>query len=180
MSPRLARLLLVAATVATLPLSAAAPHVLGEMWGTYLANLLDVVGFLPLVGALGTGAIYERNLPPPGTFSIDPVAFAIRTSRNRKPNPVVPWPGFATTAGQRIDAVGIVASVMILFDGTATVGATGPTATNQWPWNLIKSLIVSANGSNNLFACDGADLRALMRVRNAARGSSGGSFLFDR
>jgi hypothetical protein len=131
-------------------------------------------------GGLGSGAVYERNLPPPGTFVIDPVEFALRTSRNRKPNSPLPWPGHAVPTSQRIDAVGIVSSVLVMFDGTAVVGAGAVTTTRQWPWGLIAGLVVSANGINNLFACDGNDLRALMRVRNAARGGSGGNFLFDR
>ncbi|HEY8775798.1 MAG TPA: hypothetical protein VIM33_04870 [Gaiellaceae bacterium] len=124
--------------------------------------------------ALGSGAVYERNLPPPGTFVIDPVAFAIRTSRNRKPNATIAWPGYGAVAAQRIDAVGIVASIFLSFVGTITSPATAPVGTRAFPWNLIQQLIVSANGINNLFACEGADLRALMRVRNAPR------MLFDR
>lgn len=123
--------------------------------------------------ALGTGAVYERNLPPPGTFVIDPVDFAIRTSRNRKPNAPVAWPGHGTAAGQRIDAVGIVGNVLIVFDGQVVNAASAPTPTSQFPWNLIKNVVVSANGINNLFSCDGVDLRALCRVKNR-------EMLFDR
>jgi hypothetical protein len=125
--------------------------------------------------ALGVGAVYERNLPPPGTFDIDPVDFAIRTSRNRKPNVPVPFNGFGITVGQRIDAVGIVAGVHIVFDGQAVNPAGAPTVSTQYPWNLpIGSLVVSANGINNLFSCDGTDLRALTRAKEAPR------MLFDR
>src|SRR5207237_9137446 len=115
------------------------------------------------VMALGSGAIYERNLPPPGTFDIDPVGFAIRTSRNRKPNQTIPWPGYGTTVNQRIDAVGIVATVLVSFVGTFTSPATAPVASRAFPWNLLSSVVVSANGINNLYAVEGADLRALMR-----------------
>jgi hypothetical protein len=130
-------------------------------------------------GALGSGAVYERNLPPPGTFSIDPVEFAVRTSRNRKPTVPIAWPGYGTAANQKIDSTGIVGTVQIMFDGTLTQGASAVTVSRQWPWNLIKNVVVSANGINNLFACDGVDLRALMRVRHAGE-SPGGVFLFDR
>lgn len=124
--------------------------------------------------ALGSGAIYERNLPPPGTFAIDPVAFAIRTSRNRKPNDTIAWPGYGATRTQRMDSVGIISSILVSFVGTITSPATAPIATRAWPWNLLQQITVSANGINNLFSCEGADLRALARVRNAPR------MLFDR
>ncbi len=115
--------------------------------------------------ALGSGAVYERNLPPPGTFVIDPVEFAVRTSKNRKANAPVAHPGMGSSWAQRIDAVGIVSRVFIMFQGTYTSGATAATATRGWPWNLLRRLRLSANGINNLFACDGLDLRALMRIR---------------
>jgi hypothetical protein len=124
--------------------------------------------------ALGTGAVYERNLPPPGTFDIDPVGFAIRTSRNRKPNAPFAHNGFGVTVGQRIDAVGIVGNIHVIFDGQAVNPAGAPTVSNQYPWNYIGSLVVSANGINNLFSCDGTDLRALTRIKNAPK------MLFDR
>jgi len=45
-------------------------------------------------------------------------------------------------------------------------GVAAPTPTSQWPWNILKTVTVAANGINNLFSCDGLDLRALQRVRN--------------
>lgn len=116
-------------------------------------------------GAIGSGAVYERNLPAPGSFLIDPVEFAVRTSKNRKSNPPVAHPGFASTWSQRIDAVGIVSRLFIMFEGTTTGVGGAATATRQFPWNLLGRLRVSANGINNLFNCEGLDLRALMRVR---------------
>lgn len=119
-------------------------------------------------GALGQGAVYQRNLPAPGTFDIDPPLFAALTSKNRKTGVQAAHPGYgAGVPLQRIDAVGIVGRVLLMFEGTGTSPATAPIATRQWPWNLAKSIVVSANGINNLFSCQGADLRALMRVRNA-------------
>lgn len=125
------------------------------------------LGIVPNVAgaALGSGAVYERNLPAPGTFVIDPVEFAIRTSKNRKSNPPVAHPGFSSTWSQRIDAVGIVAKVFIMFEGTTTGVGGAATATRGFPWMLLRRLRLSANGINNLFACDGLDLRALMRIR---------------
>jgi len=116
-------------------------------------------------GALGTGAVYEKNLPPPGTFVINPLEFARRTSKNRKSNAPLTWPGYGSTLSQRIDAVGLVSKLFIYMEVVATGDGTTPTALRGHPWNLVRRLRVSANGINNLFSCEGLDLRALMHVR---------------
>lgn len=123
--------------------------------------------------AVGTGAVYLKNLPAPNTYRIDPVAFAAETSRNVKPNPVVSWTAFGQQQGQKVDATGVVGRLLIKLNITLTNNATAaPTLTSQWPWNFIKQFTLAANGINNLFSCDGLDLRALQRVRNP--------FFFDR
>jgi hypothetical protein len=123
--------------------------------------------------ALGQGAVYSRNLPAPGSYQIDPVLFAAKTSKNRKTYAQTAHPGMGSSFSIRVDAVGVVARLLLMFEGTYTSTATPATLTRQWPWNLAKSVVVSANGINNLFSCDGADLRALMRVRN-------GKYFLDR
>ena len=123
-------------------------------------------------GSVGSGAVYARNLPAPNTYRIDPVRFAILTSRNEKTYAAMSWPGFSSKVSQRIDKVGVVSKMWILFDGTMTPGASSPTTRQPYPWNLISRLKVSANGISNLFYCDGLDLRALERVRKG--------FFFDR
>jgi hypothetical protein len=130
---------------------------------------------VPLVagGALGSGAVYQRNLPAPGSYVVDPVRFAGLTSKNRKVSVGQAFPGYGAGVNFRFDAVGIIGRAILMFEGTGTSPATAPIATRQWPWNFAKSLTVSANGINNLFACEGADLRALCRVRNY-------NMLFDR
>jgi hypothetical protein len=124
---------------------------------------------IPFVGggALGQGAVYARNLPAPGTFDINPVLFAAKTSRNRKINPQQNHPGYTASLNFRVDAVGIVAKLYVVFEATLTSGASAATVTNHWPWNLAKSIVVSANGISNLFSFQGLDARSLMRVRNA-------------
>lgn len=117
-------------------------------------------------GAVGSGAVYARNLPAPGSYRIDPVLFASKTSKNRKTNPVVAHPGYAGSFGFRADAVGILARLFLVFEGTYTSGATQGTLTTHFPWNLARLVTVSANGINNLIACEGLDLRAFTRIRN--------------
>lgn len=126
------------------------------------------IRFVPRIagGGLGSGAVYARNLPAPGSYTIDPVLFAAKTSKNRKPYPNVVHPGFGGGWVQKIDAVGIVSRCWIVFEGTYTSAATQATLTTGWAWQLLRQLTVSANGINNLIACDGLDLRALTRARN--------------
>lgn len=119
-----------------------------------------------LVGAVGTGAVYLKNLPAPNSYVIDPVTFAKETSRNRKQYPAQSVAGYQGSAGQKVDATGVVGRIRLIVKCTLTAGATAPTATSQWPWNLIKTIVVAANGINNLISCDGLDLRALQRTRN--------------
>lgn len=124
--------------------------------------------------AVGTGAVYLKNLPAPNTYVIDPVTFARETSRNRKSYPALSVSGYGGSVSQKIDATGIVGKITLIVKVTLTGdGSAAPTQTSQWPWNLLKQITVSANGINNLFSCDGLDLRALARVRNQG-------FNFDR
>lgn len=119
-------------------------------------------------GALGQGAVYQRNLPMPGTYDINPTLFAAKTARNQKTYAQIAHPGFGASFNQRVDAVGVVSRLLLIFEGTVTSTATPATVVpGAYPWNFAKSIVVSANGLNQLFACEGLDLRALMRVRNA-------------
>jgi len=124
-------------------------------------------------GAIGAGAVYTRNLPAPGSYAIDPVRFAVLTSRNVKSYPTQAWPGYQAKLNFKIDKVGIVSKVYVIAELTLAPGAMTPTVRTPYPWNLIQRLKIAANGISNLFYCDGLDLRSLMRVRRAG-------FFFDR
>lgn len=123
-------------------------------------------------GAVGAGAVYVRNLPAPGTWTLDPVKFAALTSRNRKPYATEAWPGYSSKVSFRVDKVGVVGRVFVEFDGSLAPGAMTPTVEPNYPYGIISRLRVTANGISNLFYCDGWDLRALERVRRG--------FFFDR
>ncbi|HEY2936751.1 MAG TPA: hypothetical protein VGJ25_09125 [Gaiellaceae bacterium] len=117
-------------------------------------------------GGPGSGAIYARNLPAPGSYVIDPVQFAAKTSKNRKTNPAITDPGVGRSFPFKADAVGILARMWLVFEGTYTSAATQATLTTGFPWQYARTITVSANGINNLIQADGLDLRALTRVRN--------------
>ena len=116
-------------------------------------------------GAVGTGAVYARNLPSAQGFVVDPVAFAMQTQKNMKPYPGMTWPGYGGRVEQRIDKVGVIGRLLITFIGTLTPAAMTATPTRAWPWNLVRRVKVSANGISNLFDVEGLDMRALARVR---------------
>jgi len=144
------------------------PFFLVVLAAAAVAALLGVHVFTHAVslGAVGTGAAYLKNLPAPNTYVIDAVTFAKETSRNRKAYPAQTVSGYGGQAGQKIDATGVVGRIRLIVKCTLTGSGVTGTATSQWPWNLVKQVTVAANGINNLFSCDGLDLRALQRVRN--------------
>lgn len=153
----------------TLPRALTRPSFLIMLAVTVALELVAIVltGHGVAWAAVGTGAVYLKNLPAPGTFTIDAVTFARETSRNRKTNPANVIPGWGQACNETIDATGIVGRIKLTVNLQITNdGSAAPTPTSQWPWNFIKQLTVAANGINALFSCDGIELRALQRIRN--------------
>jgi|GEM_PF-6997938 len=119
-------------------------------------------------------AAYMRNLPGNGrAYTIAPEQFFELTERNEMPlNQIPSVNAFGTTYQARINNVGIIAA--LILDVTATISCTIGTGTltakAAWPWNVIKRVLVSANGQNELISVEGMDLRArwLRVYRNAA------------
>src|ERR1044072_2266150 len=107
-------------------------------------------------------ASFVRNLPSQGEYAINPERFFLLTERNEMPLNTISPAAFGTSYQARINNVGIISG--LLLDCNLTVNCTiGPgtlTATSEWPWNLIKRLIITANGQNELIAIEGSDLRA--------------------
>lgn len=124
-------------------------------------------------------AAFLRNLPSQGEYAINPERFFLLTERNEMPLNAISPNAFGTTFQARINNVGIIAALVLdcnLVVNT-TIGAGTLTATNQWPWNLLKRIIVTANGQNELMAVEGMDLRArwLRVYRNAVDNASSSS-----
>lgn len=121
--------------------------------------------------ATGTqAASYMRNLPPAGSFRIDPNSFFSLTERNDLPLTPQAFPGFGSFFEQRLNNVGILAGITLTFEGTLTsVGAAAYAPTHRWPYGLLTNVQINANGQNNLIAVDGMDLKARERrvFRNA-------------
>ncbi len=114
---------------------------------------------------------FLRNLPSRGEYAINPERFFLLTERNEMPlNQILPA-AFGTSYQARINNVGIISGIVldVALTVNTTIGTGTLTATAQWPWNLIKRVIVTANGQNELIAIEGMDLRArwLRIFRNA-------------
>jgi hypothetical protein len=121
-------------------------------------------------------AAYLRNLPS-GAYEINPDAFFDLTERNEMPlNQIPSVNAFGTAYQARINNVGLISALILDVTGTinCTPGTGTLTATAKWPWNLIKKVIVSANGQNELFSIEGLDLRArwLRVYRNSTDSTS--------
>lgn len=124
-------------------------------------------------GAIGSGAVYAKNLPKPGTYVLDPVRFAVETTKNRKWYPAKAWPGHGEKVSFPIDKTGIVSRLFVTFEGTLQGdGAVAPTVEAAYPWNIAKRFQVTANGLSNLVYAEGIDMRVLERIRRG--------FFFDR
>lgn len=122
-------------------------------------------GDVPAGGATGQqAASYMRNLPPAGSFQINPMAFYQATERNDFPLPPVAFNGFGLFQESRINNVGVLAQLQVTFEGTITTTTTpNITPTWRWPYGLLSLVQFNANGQNNLIAVDGMDLKARER-----------------
>lgn len=129
------------------------------------ARNLAEMGVPPIAGgATGKGAAaFYVNLPPEGTFAMDPAYFNQETERNDVPQAAAAYTGLSGgRIDQRITNIGLLSNVRLLFVGTLTVTTpTGTcTSTYQWPWNFAKRVTVQANGQTSIIQSEGLDLRA--------------------
>jgi hypothetical protein len=99
---------------------------------------------------------------------VDPAAFFQMTKKNVTTPKSTPAPGPGGTAVLQLLQTGIVSKVLVTFVGQLTVATAAVTASDQWPYNLLKFFKLSANGANDLWSCDGIDLAALRFLRYPA------------
>lgn len=116
---------------------------------------------------VGVGAETLQNIPV-SPYVTDPATFFQMTSKNvlTPRTPANPGPGQSTTV--QLLQSGVVSKLQITFVGTLVVATAAVTTSNQWPYNILKGFLLSANGQNNLWDCDGLDLHALRYIRNPA------------
>ena len=125
-----------------------------------------------------------QGIDVPAT-SINPTAFYSNTRRKRfNEKSISNFAGFGEPDQFTIKQSGIIAALDVHISGqlvvTPSTGSVGTTA--RWPYDLIKRLILSANGTTNLVSVSGAKLMAYRFVsdanlndRGVQRGSGGAS-----
>lgn len=129
-----------------------------------LTQQLVGAGLPPIAGgATGKGAAsFFLNMPPDGTYQMNPGYFNQETERNDVPQQSFAFTGLGgSRMDNRVTNVGILAFIRLVFVGTLTVGGTGTvTANYPFPWNVAKRVTVQANGQTSLMQAEGLDFRA--------------------
>jgi hypothetical protein len=119
---------------------------------------------LPVAGgATGlSGAAFMHNLPPEGSYVANTDLFFRETEKNEVPQEQKPYTGLGgAPMDLRVSNVGILGKIRLIFVGSAVVAGGGTvTALYTWPWNLLKTFTLNANGQTSLISCEGLDLRA--------------------
>ena len=117
-------------------------------------------------GAQGLNpAVFMNNAPPPGTYTIDQNGFDQQTERNDVPQPSVAWPGLGARIDQRIINVGVLAKIRLNCQLSLVVSGSGAvTSLYPFPYNLLKEVVINANGGSAIIDCQGLDLRARKSV----------------
>jgi hypothetical protein len=133
-------------------------------------------------GATGKGAAaFFLNMPPDGTYVLNPGYFNQETERNDVPQQSFAYTGLGGgRMDNRVQNVGILSFIRLVFIGTLTVGGSGAVTGNYgFPWNLAKRITMQANGQTSLMQAEGADFRARRQrlFRNPAEAicSTGGA-----
>lgn len=93
--------------------------------------------------------------------SVDPKTFYSNTRRKRfNEKSISTFAGFGSSDQFTIKQSGIIAALDIHVSGSLTVTpSTGSVAsTPRWPYDFLKRVILSANGTTNLVSCSGAKL----------------------
>jgi hypothetical protein len=96
--------------------------------------------------------------------SVNPQEFFKRTRRQRfqLAAAVGAFAGLGNTDAIEFRKTGILASVDIHFTGSLTITLGGGTAatTTKWPYDLLKTAFLTANGQSALINCGGSKLKA--------------------
>jgi hypothetical protein len=113
---------------------------------------------------VGVGADKLQNIPSQ-PYTMDPGTFFQQTSKNILTPSAPPAPGPGQSVSVQLLQSGIVSKLQISFSGTLVVAGGAATTSDQYPYNLLKGFVFSANGQNNLWQCDGIDLAVLRYLR---------------
>lgn len=91
----------------------------------------------------------------------DPDAFMRATRRQVLQNMIFSYAGLGSTDTKQLLQVGIISGISLKLSGSVTVtpGAGTVASTARWPYDLAKSVRLSANGQSNLINVGGWDLK---------------------
>lgn len=97
-------------------------------------------------------------------ISIDPESFFRYTRRLRFPmKSLAAIAGLGSSDPTQLRQTGVVSKLLVRVTGSVTFGGTitGTVMTNEWPYNLIRSARVAANGQSNLINLAGLQIKAV-------------------
>lgn len=105
---------------------------------------------------------------PGQPYASDPAKFTQLTRPNVAPFSTVAFPGAGGVVRAQVAQVGVLSRVRATLRASITVDTGGVTALQPWPHGILKSVLMSVNGQDKLFACNGVDLHVLRFARNPA------------
>jgi hypothetical protein len=111
-------------------------------------------------GATGQGSVAFLSNLPPDQFQMNPALFEQATERQDIPQATQPFNGFGSSSTIRLQNVGVVALIRVIFQATVTVAGGGTVTTLPgWPYSMVKRLAFNAQGTNALLAATGVAYR---------------------
>ncbi len=113
---------------------------------------------------VGTGAETLTQIPSV-PYVIDPAAFFSMTEKQTYQAQALPAPGPGNFVPWNIPRVGVISKLVITFVGTLTISTAAVTPSFLWPYGLLSSFVLAANGQNDLFQVSGLDLDVLRYAR---------------
>lgn len=113
------------------------------------------------------GAVTVQNVPV-APFVTDPATFFALTTKNVSTVYAGALPGQGQFTPITLRKVGVISKLRITFVGTLTVATASVVTASSWPYNILSSVLLSANGQNNLWNCEGIELKVLRFIRNPA------------
>ena len=102
------------------------------------------------------------------TSSVNAAAFFANTRRKRfQEKSISSFAGLGASDQFTIIQSGIIAALDLHVSAKITATVAGATSTtSRWPYDLIKKVILTANGTTNLVSCSGAKLAAYRFMSN--------------
>lgn len=135
---------------------------------------------MPAQAAVNPGSSLVQGIAAPQSV-VDPAKFYQYTRRMRfNMQPKIAIAGLGSSDVVTLRQTGIVSALEVRISGTVTFGGTIGTTTMSynWPYNLIQSFMLSANGQSNLYSARGLVTRGLEFIQNPKLDDTGQTATF--